>query len=196
MNINDCSDQELLVSFRNNNELALDVLIRRYERRVYSYVLMMVRRAHIAEDIVQDTFIKVVKSLRENAYSDENKMLPWIMRIAHNLVIDHFRRCKKQGEVYSADHEESIFNSARFSENNAEQNMVYAQVMSDVRELIDKLPMEQREVVLLRYYGDLSFKEIAELTQVSINTALGRMRYAIINMRKVIDSSNLSLRLG
>lgn len=196
MNAINSTDQELLCDFNNGCNAALETLIKRYERKVYTYVLMMVRKPHLAEDIVQDTFIKVVKSLKDGSYSDNNKFVSWVMRIAHNIVIDHFRRNKKNNEVSSDSYEYDIFNSPRFSDYNVEQNMVYEQVLSDVRSLVDTLPMEQREVVLLRYYGDLSFKEIAELTDVSINTALGRMRYAILNLRKVVEEKQISLQVS
>lgn len=154
---------------------------------------MMVHQSHLAEDLTQDTFIKAIQSLKRGQYSDDNKFGSWLIRIAHNIVIDHFRRSKQRQELLSSNYDYDLFATARFSEANVEQRMVYGQVLADVRSLLNELPMEQREVVLLRYYGDLSFKEIADLTNVSINTALGRMRYAIMNMRKTIEANNISL---
>lgn len=191
----DCSDQELLQQYSAGSTDALEALVKRYERKVYTYILMLVRKPHIAEDLLQDTFIKVMKSLTDGSYIDDNKFVSWVLRIAHNLVIDHFRQTKKKQEVSNDDYESDLLNTPRFSENTIEQNLVYGQLIRDVRQLVDALPLEQREVVLLRYYADLSFKEIAEMTCVSINTALGRMRYAILNLRKVIEEKNLCLQL-
>lgn len=187
------SDYELLSDYINGERAALEQLIKRYERKVYVYILMMVHQSHLAEDLTQDTFIKAIQSLKRGQYSDDNKFGSWLIRIAHNIVIDHFRRNKQRQELLSSNYDYDLFATARFSEANVEQRMVYGQVLADVRNLLNELPMEQREVVLLRYYGDLSFKEIADLTNVSINTALGRMRYAIMNMRKTIEANNISL---
>lgn len=187
------SDYELLSDYINGERAALEQLIKRYERKVYVYILMMVHQSHLAEDLTQDTFIKAIQSLKRGQYSDDNKFGSWLIRIAHNIVIDHFRRSKQRQELLSSNYDYDLFATARFSEANVEQRMVYGQVLADVRNLLNELPMEQREVVLLRYYGDLSFKEIADLTNVSINTALGRMRYAIMNMRKTIEANNISL---
>lgn len=187
------SDYELLSDYINGERAALEQLIKRYERKVYVYILMMVHQSHLAEDLTQDTFIKAIQSLKRGQYSDDNKFGSWLIRIAHNIVIDHFRRSKQRQELLSSNYDYDLFATARFSEANVEQRMVYGQVLADVRSLLNELPMEQREVVLLRYYGDLSFKEIADLTNVSINTALGRMRYAIMNMRKTIEANNISL---
>ena len=187
------SDYELLSDYINGERAALEQLIKRYERKVYVYILMMVHQSHLTEDLTQDTFIKAIQSLKRGQYSDDNKFGSWLIRIAHNIVIDHFRRSKQRQELLSSNYDYDLFATARFSEANVEQRMVYGQVLADVRNLLNELPMEQREVVLLRYYGDLSFKEIADLTNVSINTALGRMRYAIMNMRKTIEANNISL---
>lgn len=187
------SDYELLSDYINGERAALEQLIKRYERKVYVYILMMVHQSHLAEDLTQDTFIKAIQSLKRGQYSDDNKFGSWLIRIAHNIVIDHFRRNKQRQEQLSSSYDYDLFSTARFAEANVEQRMVYTQVLDDVRSLLNELPMEQREVVLLRYYGDLSFKEIADLTNVSINTALGRMRYAIMNMRKTIEANNISL---
>lgn len=190
------SDYELLSDYINGERAALEQLIKRYERKVYVYILMMVHQSHLAEDLTQDTFIKAIQSLKRGQYSDDNKFGSWLIRIAHNIVIDHFRRSKQRQELLSSNYDYDLFATARFSEANVEQRMVYGQVLADVRSLLNELPMEQREVVLLRYYGDLSFKEIADLTNVSINTALGRMRYAIMNMRKTIEAKQMNMQLS
>jgi RNA polymerase sigma-70 factor (ECF subfamily) len=186
------SDQELLSDFLSGNNSALEVLYKRYERKLYTYIFLMVRKAQIAEDLLQETFIKAIKSVKEGKYSDSNRFGSWLMRIAHNLVIDQFRHKKQYREISNDDYELDIFSTPRFSDATIEQKMVYERVLFEVRTLIDYLPEEQREVVMLRYYGDLSFKEIAEATNVSINTALGRMRYALINLRKMVKERNLN----
>lgn len=196
MNANHTTDQELLSEIINGSNAALEMLIKRHERKVYTYILMMVRKPHLAEDIMQETFVKVIRSLKEGRYSENNRFQSWLMRIAHNLVIDHFRHNKKIREVSNDDSPVDLFSSPRFAEMNVEQAMVFDRVLDEVRMLIDKLPDDQKEVIMLRYYGDLSFKEIAELTNVSINTALGRMRYALINLRKTVKEKNLSLEFG
>lgn len=189
------TDYELVGEFMNGSKSALEILIRRHQKKVYSYILLMVKHPHIAEDILQETFIKVVKSLQEGRYVDSNRFAPWVMRIAHNLVIDHFRR-EKQAKLLSKDsYEVDLFNSPRFSDKTVEETLVYDQILSEVRLLVDQLPDEQKEVILLRHYAGLSFKEIAEQTNVSINTALGRMRYALINMRKIVQEKGISLTI-
>jgi RNA polymerase sigma-70 factor (ECF subfamily) len=153
----------------------------------------MVRKPQLAEDILQETFIKAIKSVKEGKYSETNRFGSWLMRIAHNLVIDQFRQNKQYRVVSNNDFPMDIFSTPRFAEATIEQRLVYERVLYEVRALIDFLPDDQREVVMLRFYGDLSFKEIAEITNVSINTALGRMRYALINLRKMVKEKNLSL---
>ncbi len=189
------SDYELVQEFVNGRGSAIEVLIRRHQKRVYSYIYLLVKKHDVAEDIFQETFIKVVKSLKEGKYVDANRFLSWILRIAHNLIIDHFRRDKQSKMISKDDYETDILNHSQYSEKNIEQEVVYEQVMSDVRSLIDQLPDDQKEVVMLRFYADLSFKEIAEQTNVSINTALGRMRYAIINMRKIKEANGMILTI-
>ncbi len=169
------------------------MLYRRYERKIYTYILLMVRKPHLAEDLLQETFIKAIKSVKEGRYAETNRFGSWLMRIAHNLVIDQFRHNKQYREVLNYDFPNDIFSTPRFAEATVEQRMVYERVLYEVRALIDYLPDDQREVVMLRFYGDLSFKEIAEVTNVSINTALGRMRYALINLRKMVKQKNLNL---
>ncbi|MHC1704234.1 MAG: RNA polymerase sigma factor [Tenuifilaceae bacterium] len=195
MNTNTKTDYELVLEFVNGRQSAIEVLIRRHQKKVYSYILLLVKRQHIAEDIFQETFIKVIKSLREGRYVDTNRFSSWVMRIAHNLIIDHFRR-EKQAKTVSKDaYEVDILNSPKYSDKTVEELLVFDQILTDVRALIDKLPDDQREVVMLRHYADLSFKEIAEQTNVSINTALGRMRYALINMRKIMEENKMMLNV-
>lgn len=193
MNTTSRSDCELLSDFVAGNNSALEVLYKRYERKVYTYILLMVRKPQLAEDILQETFIKAIKSVKEGKYSETNRFGSWLMRIAHNLVIDQFRQNKQYRVVSNNDFPMDIFSTPRFAEATIEQRLVYERVLYEVRALIDFLPDDQREVVMLRFYGDLSFKEIAEITNVSINTALGRMRYALINLRKMVKEKNLSL---
>lgn len=193
MNTTSRSDCELLSDFVAGNNSALEVLYRRYERKVYTYILLMVRKPQLAEDILQETFIKAIKSVKEGKYSETNRFGSWLMRIAHNLVIDQFRQNKQYRVVSNNDFPMDIFSTPRFAEATVEQRLVYERVLFEVRALIDFLPDDQREVVMLRFYGDLSFKEIAEITNVSINTALGRMRYALINLRKMVKEKNLNL---
>ena len=187
------SDQELVTRFLDGDKGSLDALILRHKNRVYTYILLIVRKQALAEDIFQETFIKVIKSLQEGKYKDNGKFLSWVMRIAHNLIIDHFRKEKQMNMVSNDDYETGVFNSKKFSDDTVEDIMVFDQICTDVRALIDELPEDQKEVVLLRHYGGLSFKEIAEQTNVSINTALGRMRYALINLRKIINDKNIIL---
>lgn len=154
---------------------------------------MMVRNTHLSEDIFQDTFIKVIKSLKEGKYHDDGKFLSWIMRISHNLIIDHFRK-EKQLKVVSDDkHEVSVFNNKKLAVENIEDSLIEEQIKNDAKKLLDYLPFDQREVIILRLYAGLSFKEIAEQTEVSLNTALGRMRYALINLRKIVAEKGISL---
>ena len=187
------SDYELVVEFVNGRQSAIEVLIRRHQKRVYSYIFLLVKKQDVAEDIFQETFIKVIKSLKEGRYVDTNRFSSWVMRIAHNLIIDHFRR-EKQSKMLSKDaYEVDILNHPRYSDKTVEEEIVFEQILTDVRALIEQLPEDQREVILLRHYSDLSYKEIAEQTNVSINTALGRMRYAIINMRKIMVENKMIL---
>lgn len=193
MEKNYISDQELVNRFLDGDKGSLDGLILRHKNRVYTYILLIVRKQALAEDIFQETFIKVIKSLQEGKYKDNGKFLSWVMRIAHNLIIDHFRKEKQMNMVSNDDYETGVFNSKKFSDDTVEDIIIFDQICTDVRALIDELPEDQKEVVLLRHYGGLSFKEIAEQTNVSINTALGRMRYALINLRKIINDKNIIL---
>lgn len=186
-------DNELIDKFLSGEEWALEALIQRHKKRVFGYILLLVKDYATAEDIFQDTFIKVIQSLRDKKYVDSGRFVSWVMRISHNLIIDHFRR-EKQLKTYSNEQFGiDVFNSPKFSDKNVEEVIVFEQVLDEVRVLVDALPEEQKEVVLLRHYAGLSFKEIAEQTNVSINTALGRMRYALINMRKEMEKNNMQL---
>lgn len=187
------TDNELVSRFLSGESQAVEDLIRRYKNKVFTYIYFNVRNQHLAEDLFQETFIKVIKSFQDGKYQDNGKLLSWIIRIAHNLIIDHYRRNKQLNTCSNEDYDLDLFNSPRYSEENVEQVMVTNQIYSDVRRLVDELPEDQREIILLRHYGGLSFKEIAEQTNVSINTALGRMRYAIINMRKLIKQHDINL---
>ncbi|HPR33233.1 MAG TPA: sigma-70 family RNA polymerase sigma factor [Prolixibacteraceae bacterium] len=187
------SDNELVQNYLSGDFISLELLINRYKNKVFSYILINVKNYHLAEDIFQDTFIKVVRSLNLGKYTDNGKFVSWVMRIAHNLIIDHFRREKSINTVSNDATEVDLFNSPRFSDQNIEEMLISEQILSEVRDLVDELPDDQRQVVLLRHYQGLSFKEIAEQTNVSINTALGRMRYALINLRKIITEKGLIL---
>jgi RNA polymerase sigma factor (sigma-70 family) len=187
------SDSELIHSFLNGDDQSLEALIYRYKDKIYTSIYMMVKDKYLAEDIFQDTFLKLIKTMREGRYSDQGKFLPWAVRIAHNLCMDHFRKVKNQVPVTLPD---GVDISHLFSgrEESASDKMERRQVDSSVRQLIELLPEDQREVIILRMYGDMSFKEIADLTSVSINTALGRMRYGLINLRKMITEKQMVLR--
>ena len=193
MESNNLKDYELVNQFINGKQSSIEVLINRHKNRVYTYILLIVKNHQLAEDIFQDTFIKVIKSLRRGKYQEKGIFISWVIRIAHNLIIDHFRKARHLKTYSNDDNEVDIFNSKKFSEDNIEDEMIHDQISKDVRRLVDELPPDQREVILLRHYGGLSFKEIAEQTNVSINTALGRMRYALINLRKLIAEKKLSL---
>lgn len=187
-------DKELVHKFMNGDKSALETLITRHKDRVYTYIFFIVKNEKLAEDIFQDTFIKVIKSLRKGKYNEQGVFVSWVIRIAHNLTIDFFRKNKRM-PTYSNDENSDfdIFNSQRFAEETIEDEMIKDQTAADVRRLVQELPDEQKEVVLLRHFGGLSFREISEQTGVSINTALGRMRYALINLRKLIEDKELNL---
>ena len=187
------SDQELISNYLAGNENSLEVLINRHKQKVYSYILLVVRDKHLADDIFQDAFIKVINTLKSGIYKEEGKFIQWVMRISHNLIIDHFRKAKRLPIVDNCNEDGDIFDNMRITDDSIEDRMIVDQIYEDVRKLIDYLPDEQREVLMLRHYSDMSFKDITEQTDVSINTALGRMRYALINLRKLIDSKEIIL---
>ncbi len=186
------SDKELVDAYVAGKESALEILITRHKNKIFSTILFMVNDRELAEDIFQDTFIKVINTLKAGRYNDEGKFFPWVQRIAHNLVIDHFRKEKKMRTI-SPNEDFDIFKVLKLSDNNVQDTLVKEQIEEDVRKLVTYLPDEQREVVEMRVYQDLSFKEISEMTGVSINTALGRMRYALINLRKLVEKHNVIL---
>lgn len=190
---NALNDNELVQRFIEGDQISLEILIHRHKSRVYSYILLIVKNQELAEDIFQETFIKVIRSLKRGKYIENGKFVSWVLRISHNLIIDHFRREKLQGTVSNDSMEVDIFNSQKFSELTIEDEMVNNQILSEVKELVKELPEDQQQVIYMRHYMGLSFKEIAEQTDVSINTALGRMRYALINLRKLIKEKNLEL---
>jgi len=187
------SDNELVQRFVGGDQYSLEILIQRHKGRVFSYILLIVKKQELAEDIFQETFIKVIRSLKRGKYTENGKFVSWVLRISHNLIIDHFRKEKLKGTVSNDSLDVDIFNSQRFSEDTIEDQMVNTQILSEVKDLIKELPEDQQQVIIMRHYLDLSFKEIAEQTDVSINTALGRMRYALINLRKLVEKKNLIL---
>jgi RNA polymerase sigma-70 factor (ECF subfamily) len=192
----DRNDFELVQDFLSGNQSSLEILINRYRQKVYSYILFNVKDSHLAEDIFQDTFIKVIRSLKAGKYQDNGKFLSWVMRIAHNLIIDHYRKEKQLNAISNDNYETDLFNCKKLSDKTIEETLINSQVTKDVRNLVKELPFDQKEVIILRHYCGLSFKEIAAHTDVSINTALGRMRYALINLRKLIEEKELNLNLA
>ncbi|MFD1162270.1 RNA polymerase sigma factor [Hwangdonia seohaensis] len=186
------SDATLVSSYIQGDESALEILITRHKQKVYSFIYSKVYDRDVAEDIFQDTFIKVIRTLKRGAYNEEGKFLPWVMRISHNLVIDFFRKNNRMPKFDNSG-DFSIFSVLSDTSLNAEKTIIKEQVEHDVRRLVDELPEDQKEVLMMRIYNDMSFKEISERTGVSINTALGRMRYALINLRKIIDKHNIVL---
>ena len=186
-------EKELIRSYLEGNLSSLQKLIKKYENRLFSYIFMLVKDKQLADDIFQETFIKVINTLKSGRYNDEGKFIQWTMRIAHNLVIDHFRKSKKVSYVDNRYDESDVFDNLFIADQSVEDKMVMNQIYQDVKNLMNNLAEDQREVLYLRCYAGLSFKEIADQTDVSINTALGRMRYALINIRKMIDEKNLVL---
>jgi len=186
------TDHGLVTQYLQGNTSALNTLIRRHKDRVYTSILILVKDQYLAEDIFQETFIKVIDSLKSGSYKEEGKFLPWVLRISHNLCIDHFRKLKRKPVIVDSEGND-VLNSIGFADVSPEESWIKEQSIHSVRKLIKQLPEEQREVLVLRHYAELSFKEIAEMTQVSINTALGRMRYALINLRKMIEEQNINI---
>ena len=193
MNLSKLSDQQLLNTHLVGNEDAMSILIDRHRKRVFDYINMMVKDRDLADDLFQETFIKVVKFIKDNRYKDNGRFLSWVLRIAHNQVIDSFRQSKNSRKVTESDAGYDILNSKLFAVDTIETEIVSKQIENDIKKLIEFLPEEQREVVVMRYYSGMSFKEISESTDVSINTALGRMRYALINLRKLIHENAMIL---
>ena len=186
------SDSILVSNYISGDEKSLEILIKRHKQRIYSFIYSKVYNRDLTEDIFQDTFIKVIKTLKLGNYNEEGKFISWVMRIAHNLVIDHFRKNKRIPKFENS-YDFDIFSVLKNSDIDIENQMIKDQIHSEVKKIIDFLPDDQKEVLVYRYYNDLSFKEISEKTGVSTNTSLGRMRYALINLRNIIKNKNISL---
>jgi RNA polymerase sigma-70 factor (ECF subfamily) len=186
------TDQELITLFVNNDSRALEVLVLRHKDRLYTSIVLLVKDKHLAEDIFQDVLIKIIDTVRAGGYKEEGKFLPWALRIAHNLCVDHFRKVKRKPAIKTSD-DRDIFDVIHISEEGADVKMMKRQSHVSVRKMLELLPQDQREVIIMRHYADLSFKEIAALTNCSINTALGRMRYGLINLNKMIKEKSIAL---
>ncbi len=193
MNVPQLNDRDLIIQYLEGNEKAFEFLLNRHRNKIYTSIYLFVKDRDLAEDIFQDVFIKIIDTLRKGKYNHEGKFLQWAMRISYNMCVDHFRRDKRRTKV-SATETFDIFDVLETHEDNMETTLIKSQMNKKVRSLVDRLPEEQREVVILRHYADMSFKEISKLTRVSINTALGRMRYALINMRKMVHNKELLLQ--
>ena len=192
-NLKQMTDDMLVSLYLKGNNTAFDILLNRHQDRLFNYIYFIVRSKEVAEDIFQETFVKAIVTLQQGRYTNDGKFAAWITRIAHNLVIDQFRVERNENTVSNDEAEVDLLNDAKLVEGNIENQLVNDQVLKDVRMLVDELPDCQREVVFMRYYQDMSFKEIADATGVSINTALGRMRYAVLNMRRIAAEKNVSL---
>jgi len=193
MKVEAASERELIREYLNGNHSSLQTLIERHQNRLYSYIFLLVKNKQLADDVFQDTYVKVINTLKLGNYKEEGKFIQWVMRIAHNLVIDHFRKSKKIPFVDSTKPDFDVFDTINHTDPSIEEQLVTTQIHSDVKHLLHFLPDEQKEVIYLRCYAGLSFKDIAEQTEVSINTALGRMRYALINLRKIIEEKQIVL---
>jgi RNA polymerase sigma-70 factor (ECF subfamily) len=193
--ISKLSDEMLVAAYAQGNNEAFDALLNRHKDRVYAYILHIVKDRDEADDIFQETFVKAITTIKQGRYVENGKFSAWISRIAHNLIIDFYRQEKSENTVSADADETDMLNRRELAEGNIEDALVAAQIQEDVKRIIDALPQSQREVLLMRYYRDMSFKEIAEATNVSINTALGRMRYAIMNMRRIAQENNIVLTL-
>ncbi|MDQ6845347.1 MAG: sigma-70 family RNA polymerase sigma factor [Bacteroidota bacterium] len=190
--MNNLSDQQMIHLFLDGDSEALSNLVNRYKDKIYTSIYLLVKDKYLAEDIFQDTFIKIIDTIKAGRYTDEGKFLPWAMRIAHNLCVDHFRKIKRSPSIKTSD-DRDIFDVINFAEAGADEKIIQTQSHTRVRKLLDMLPEDQREVIIMRHYADLSFKEIARLTDCSINTALGRMRYGLINLRKMVTEKQIAL---
>lgn len=194
-NLKQMTDDMLVALYLEGNNSAFDILLNRHQDRLFNYIYFLVRSREVAEDIFQETFVKAITTLQQGRYQNDGKFAAWVTRIAHNLVIDQFRIERNENAISNDEVEFDLLNDAKLSEGTIENRMVNEQVLKDVRALIDELPDCQREVVFMRYYQDLSFKEISDITGVSINTALGRMRYAVLNMRRIAEEKCISLAM-
>lgn len=193
MQVTTMNDQDLILNYLDGNEMAFEELLNRHRQKIYTSIYLFVKDTSLAEDIFQEVFIKIIDTLRKGKYNHEGKFLQWALRIAYNMCVDYFRRSKRRPKV-SPTETFDIFDVLQTTDHNAEQSIIRSQTHDKVRKLVDMLPPEQREVVILRHYADMSFKEIAKLTRVSINTALGRMRYALINIRKMVEERDVVLQ--
>lgn len=190
------TDEKLVVLYSEGNNQAFDILLSRYKNRLFSYIFFIVRNTELAEDIFQETFVKAIVTIKQGRYTENGKFPAWITRIAHNLIIDYFRQEKNENVVSNDDSEIDLLNNISLSEGTIEMEIIHGQIRSDIQDLVKLLPDNQREVVYMRFYQNLSFKEIAEATGASINTALGRMRYAILNLRRMAEEKNLVLTIN
>lgn len=190
------NDKELVLRYRDGDVASFKILVDRYQNKIFSYVLMLVKDKQLADDIFQDTFLKIIRTIKAGVYKEEGKFIQFAMRIAHNLIIDHFRKAKRLPMVDPTKEDYDMLDNARFMDPSIEEQLVTEQTYDDVRKMIEFLPDEQREVLVMRMYDDMSFKEIAEATNVSINTALGRMRYALINLRKMAKEKHVELTVA
>lgn len=190
--LNNLTDQQLIHLYMDGDADALATIVMRYKDKIYTSIYLLVKDKYLSEDIFQDVFIRIIDTLKGGRYTDEGKFLPWAMRIAHNMCVDHFRKVKRSPTIKTSD-DRDIFEVLNFSEPGADHKMMNGQSHDRVRKMVDMLPEDQREVIILRHYADLSFKEIADLTQCSINTALGRMRYGLINLRKLMTEKQIAL---
>jgi RNA polymerase sigma-70 factor (ECF subfamily) len=194
--IKSLTDEQLISQFANGNNQAFDVLLSRHKNRVFTYILYIVRNRDLAEDIFQESFMKVIMTIKQGRYTENGKFYAFVTRVAHNLIIDHYRRERNENTISNEEFSEvDLFNNSKLCDENIEDLLVKNQVYDDVTKLVRHLPENQQEVVKMRFYDDLSFKEIADLTGVSINTALGRMRYAVLNMRRMAEENNISLAI-
>jgi RNA polymerase sigma-70 factor (ECF subfamily) len=195
-NLKTMADEELVALYAKGDNPAFDVLLNRYKSSVHSYIYYIVRDKDLTEDVFQETFVKAIVTIKQGRYTENGKFKAWIMRIAHNLIIDNFRQERNENTISNDEVDLDLFNDIRLCDGTVEDQMVQNQVYADIRKLIRHLPENQREVLEMRYYKDMSFKEIAEVTGVSINTALGRMRYAILNMRRMAEENKMELAIA
>jgi RNA polymerase sigma-70 factor (ECF subfamily) len=196
MQLKEMADEELVRAYAEGENTAFDVLLNRHKSRVFSYIYFVVRNRELTEDIFQETFVKAIMTIKQDRYADSGKFYAWINRIAHNLIIDHYRQKKLEQTISNDNYDFDLLNNAKMADGTIEDVMVHDQISSDVQHLVELLPDNQKEVLQLRYYQDCSFKEIADQTGVSINTALGRMRYAILNIRRMADDKQIILTAG
>jgi RNA polymerase sigma-70 factor (ECF subfamily) len=188
----DLTDNELIQSFQEGNTRAFDALLDRHQERIYNTILFMVKDSYLAEDLIQEIFIKIIDNLKQRKYNEEGKFLPWALRISHNFCVDHFRKVKRTPTIKTSD-DQDLFEVINHSDHSADYKMTRKQTHQSIQQLVDLLPEEQREIIVLRHYANLSFKEIATMTNCSINTALGRMRYGLINLRKMMNERGMTM---